>query len=177
MVRYVVLFLALAAPAYALPLEYEFTADSISSHNQHGRFTYDPDVGASTLTSFIVVGFDLGQQNEFWPANRDAYPYTSASAYLVVGAPNFSGSTLDVDYSWVLSMPSPYLLGCPEGTALPDCPRSSFEYEEQAYVHYTLSDIQPVPEPAGVGELVAAAMLLAAATRRLLKRAGRDYGQ
>jgi hypothetical protein len=174
MLRYLVLFLVLAAPAYALPVSYDFVAtDNEFGRSFPGRFSYDTDTGVGTLTSFVLpyadVPFDVATQTEFWPADRGMFPITYLEYQFDPRGPDFVGASIDITYTHVLIVDSPYHHGCAEGTPYPDCPASSFPYREQSFPTFSLAQIYATPEPQ-LGALAAAVALAVLSTRRLFQQ-------
>jgi hypothetical protein len=192
------LLLAIATPAYALPVDYTFT-----SPIGPGSFSYDAATGLGTLDctapsevtpSFLVhvavpatvidgSGYDsLAIHGTFptWPAAPELFPLVSGYVELQISGPELfdaagalrgdltypelvNSTQLLVYQSWVEF----YQASCPTLESAPqDCPRSAFVYTSDHLTDPHLFAIHPVPEPE-LGVLAAAAMLLAAATRRL----------
>jgi hypothetical protein len=119
-----------------------------------------------------------------WPVVRSAFPVYQGFAQLqLAGTDLFDGGKLrrdltradldlaqiSVDVAWVEVFGNT----CPTGTALEDCPRSSFMYVSEQGVLFHLAEIHAVPEP-GLGALVAASALAVLTTKR---RRARRYGQ
>lgn len=112
-----------------------------------------------------------------WPAAPELFPLVSGYVELQISGPDLFDATgtlrgdltypelvtstqLLVYQSWVEF----YQASCPTLESAPqDCPRSAFVYTSDHLTDPHLFAIHPVPEPA-LGALVAAAVLLAAAT-------------
>jgi hypothetical protein len=172
------LALVLASPAHALPVGYSFT-----SQGDPGSFSYDADTGIGTLKLFMslpagyqfsiavpAVVSDGASEDSlvisgsvvFSPIPLDIYPDGTVLARLVLVGPELftSEGALRSDLVWDVDV----------GTSLVKSAGGS------TYSWHLLS-LDPVPEPE-LGALVSAAVLLAAASRRLSrKRAGPSYGQ
>lgn len=168
MLRYLVLFLALAAPSYALPVGYSFT-----SQGDPGSFSYDADTGIGTLELFMslpagyhfsiavpaVVSDGASEDSlvidgsvDLYPVPLDIYPYGTVQASLVLVGPELftSEGALRSDLVWDVNVAT-YLTKNAGG----------YTYSS----HLTSLDL--VPEPA-LGVFAAAAMLLAATIKALL---------